>query len=78
MANNPANNFPFEPLARAQGIDPTDIQDGDIQALAEATGFTSRSVYRWANVGLMRSVADRAAVAIGSHPGSIWPERWCS
>ncbi len=64
-----ADRFPFEPLVRAAQAD-------GIAALARALGVTPRTVHRWANAGVPAHAADRAAIAIGSHPACLWPRQW--
>lgn len=61
--------YPLGPLVDA-------AQAGSVLALAEAVGFTSRTVHRWAHTGIADSYADEAAVALGLHPGLVWPEWW--
>ena len=45
-------------------------------AIARGTRWSSekRQLRRWAEEGLGDVAADHAAVAIGFHPASIWPE----
>jgi hypothetical protein len=45
-------------------------------AVAAACGVTVRVVRRWAASGLSVVEADRAAVALGQHPGDVWAEWW--
>lgn len=40
--------------------------------LAKAAGVTQRTVMRWKYIGVDRSTADRAAVALGVLPCDIW------
>lgn len=44
--------------------------------LADAVGVDRRTVKRWRHQGLMVTQADRAAVALGLHPASLWPVEW--
>jgi hypothetical protein len=57
--------FPLEPLMRAAGC------QSNLE-LARCTGFTARSVVRWASQGMSANTADKAAVSIGSHPINVW------
>jgi hypothetical protein len=41
--------------------------------LAAHLGVTRRTVQRWARRGLTDDQADRAAVALGTVPGCVWP-----
>ena len=61
--------FPLEPLARAARAD-------SVVALARAVGVSPRTVHRWAIAGIPTLAADRAAIAVGSHPANIWPRQW--
>ena len=40
--------------------------------LAYMTGIPARTIHRWIHAGLRDIQADRAAVALGKHPSSIW------
>ncbi len=71
MSNDPANNLPFDALVWAG-----DFGDMTVEDIAAAVGFAPRSVQRWKHMGLTRANADKAAVAIGAHPASVWPGRW--
>ena len=58
--------WPVEPLFRAAQAD-------TVLALAMFTGFTARTVHRWIHNGIPDAHADMAAIALGLHPMSIWP-----
>ncbi len=69
MSRPESIRYPFEPLA-------TQARAATIEALAARIGVSRRSVHRWAIHGIPAEQADRAAIAIGSHPACIWPEHW--
>jgi len=58
--------WPVEPLFRAAATT-------EVLALAMFTGFTARTIHRWIHNGIPDAHADMAAIAIGMHPMSIWP-----
>jgi hypothetical protein len=58
--------WPVEPLFQAAGTT-------EYLELAVRTGFSARTIHRWAHAGLRDIQADRAAVALGLHPMTIWP-----
>jgi hypothetical protein len=58
--------WPVEPLFRAAQAD-------TVLDLAMFTGFTARTIHRWLHNGIPDRNADRAAVALGLHPMTIWP-----
>jgi hypothetical protein len=47
-----------------------------VSDVAEAVGVSSKTVQRWKVDGLSWSVADRAAVAVGAHPATVWGDEW--
>jgi len=59
--------WPLQPLFEAAGT-------SEFLELAYLTGFAARTVHRWAEAGLSDQSADRAAIALGLHPYTIWPE----
>ncbi len=61
--------LPFDDLYKEAGKD-------NLQRLAERLGCTARTLHRWKNDGVPVAKADRAAIALGSHPAYIWPEHW--
>jgi hypothetical protein len=61
------DRFPFRPLA-------IEAQAPTIDTLATRIGVSRRTVHRWAADGVPAHQADRAAIAIGSHPVCIWPD----
>lgn len=75
-----SNRFPLEPLTTHLGIDMTPHAHlhhrGGYQALAEATGIDRRHLRRLATDGLPEHLADRAAIAVGVHPSTIWGDLW--
>ena len=46
------------------------------RVLAERLGVSARTVWRWRASGLNPTQADRAAIALGLHPGSVWASWW--
>jgi len=58
--------WPLEPLFRAAGTT-------EYLELAVRTGFTARTIHRWKNHGISDAYADQAAIALGLHPITIWP-----
>ncbi len=69
MSRPLAARLPFEPLT-AQAQAPT------IDTLATQIGVSRRTVHRWINQGIPANQADRAAIAVGTHPACLWPEHW--
>lgn len=80
-------NLPIEPLERwfAAAHPPAnpkiaEQEEGSgritAQRLAEATGSTPATVWRWRRYGLPLYSADRAATKLGLHPSHLWPEWW--
>ena len=61
--------LPFEPF-RTEAAAPS------VAALAARVGVARRTIHRWARDGVPVSQADRAAIAIGSHPAYLWPDHW--
>lgn len=60
--------WPLEPLLEVTGTTST-------SALAVMVGAHRRQAQRWFATGDLTDVwADRAAVALGSHPVLIWPD----
>jgi hypothetical protein len=47
---------------------------GDAAIVADVTGLPLKRVAQWRVRGMGTTAADRAAVALGLHPGEIWPE----
>ena len=58
--------WPVEPLFLAAATT-------EVLALAMFTGFSARTVHRWIHNGIPDAHADEAAIALGLHPMSIWP-----
>ena len=58
--------WPLEPLFRAAGTT-------EYLELAVRTGFTARTIHRWKYNGISDTHADMAAIALGLHPITIWP-----
>lgn len=69
MSRPASIRYPFEPLA-------TQARDATIETLAGRIGVSRRTLHRWAIHGIPAEQADRAAIAIGSHPACIWPKHW--
>ena len=59
--------WPLQPLFEAAGT-------SEYTELAYLTGFRTRTIHRWAAAGISDNNADRAAIALGLHPYTIWPE----
>lgn len=51
---------------------------GSVRNLAESIGVTTGVVHKWAARGVDWCRADQVAIAIGRHPGTIWPEWWAA
>lgn len=50
-----------------------------VEIVAARTGFSERTVQRWAAAGVLNSrAADRVAIGFGSHPALVWPEHWAA
>lgn len=74
--------YPLQPLLDAFGTVNTRAGARNMEvdcttaALAEMMGVSPRAIHRWRAEGLSELTADRAAVTLGLHPASIWPEWW--
>lgn len=44
--------------------------------LAALVRVSRESVHRWRSEGLNWIRADACAIALGDHPGNIWPDLW--
>lgn len=64
-----AERFDVAPLRSALG-------GATIEVLADVLRVSTRQVCRFLHEGLDDVQADRAAIAIGLHPGIVWPEWW--
>ncbi len=51
---------------------------GSITLLADATGIPRTTLSRWNVMGLTADAADEVAVALGHHPGELWPDWFAS
>ena len=60
--------FSIAPLLALAGPDATD------ETFAGSVGVHRSVPYRWRRDGIPFWAADRAAIAIGSHPLLIWPD----
>ena len=69
MSRPASIRYPFEPLA-------AQARDATVETLADRIGVSRRTVHRWAVHGIPAEQADRAAIALGSHPACLWPEHW--
>ncbi len=69
MSRPLAARLPFEPLT-AEARAPT------IGTLATRIGVSRRTVHRWIIQGIPANQADRASIAVGTHPACLWPEHW--
>jgi len=61
-----ALRWPLQPLFDAAGTT-------EYLELAVLTGFPARTIHRWKHNGIPDHNADRAAIALGLHPMTIWP-----
>jgi len=65
--------FPLAPLERL-------ARNGDAEmttiTLASALGVDRRTIHKWRRTGLSEWQADRAAITLGVHPGTVWAEWW--
>lgn len=78
--------YPLTPLLNAANIRsiPDGTEGGDhtgdplagYTLLAFRLGITRQAIQRLARTGLSDRQADHYAIAIGIHPGFIWPEWW--
>lgn len=73
--------LPFEPLLDVLPIDPVlarpDVHGPGVPAQAAALlGVTPRSIHRYRREGLSPHLADRLAIAAGSHPILVWGQSW--
>jgi len=66
MSRPASTRYPFEPLA-------IEARSSTVEALAARIGVSRRTVHRWIIHGVP---ADRAAIALGTHPACLWPEHW--
>jgi len=71
MSRPASTRYPFEPLA-------IEARHTTIETLAARIGVSRRTVHRWIIHGIPAEQADRAAIALGTHPACLWPERWTS
>ena len=46
----------------------------DAGRAARSYRVSRRTIYRWQRYGLSHRAADRAAIALGLHPISVWPD----
>ena len=70
MSRPVSDRLPFEPI--------TNQTRGDtIDTIAITIGVSRRTIHRWINQGIPTEQADRAAIALGTHPAYLWPEQWC-
>lgn len=75
--NAPQRRYPLAPLLRL--VTPLRTGSGDehrMGALASVLGISRTTVHRWARHGVPEWSADPVAIALGRHPGSLWPEWW--
>jgi hypothetical protein len=75
--------YPLEPLARLLGVELGRIggyQAGQprsgLAAVAEHLGISHTMAQRLNAEGLSERQADKYAIALGHHPGAIWPDWW--
>ena len=74
--------FPLQPLIdiiearHAEGVD-VYTHIGAPGRLGRVAGTNRATVHRWLQEGtITQNGADRCAIALGYHPGEIWPEWW--
>ncbi len=70
MSRPTSTRLPFEPIASQTRGETIDI-------VAATIGVSRRTIHRWINHGIPAEQADRAAIALGTHPAYLWPEQWC-
>lgn len=61
---------------RRHDLDPSTAHRYVEPVIAARLGVSTRTVWRWRASGLTAHQADRAAIAAGWHPGSIWDTWW--
>lgn len=59
--------LPLQPLMEA-------VEAGSVAELVPRMRVSAPTVYRWFRRGIPWGDADGAAVAVGFHPASVWPE----
>ncbi len=69
MSRPASPRLPFAPLA-------AEARATTIETLAYQLGVSRRTVHRWIIQGIPADQADRAAIAIGTHPACLWPDQW--
>ncbi len=69
MSRPASPRLPFAPLA-------SEARSSTIETLAHQIGVSRRTVHRWIIHGIPADQADRAAIALGTHPAYLWPDRW--
>ena len=70
MSRPVSHRLPFEPIT-------TQTRGATIDTIAITIGVSRRTIHRWINQGIPAEQADRAAIALGTHPACLWPEQWC-
>lgn len=83
--------YPIEPVvdicrARWREPNPSDAEglarrgvQGDCAKIAAVVGIDRGTAHRWITAGgLSELQADRCAIALGLHPGEIWPDWWAA
>jgi len=54
------------------------LDPGPTASIGRSLGVTARTVWRWRSTGLTELQADRAAIAAGLHPGTVWDTWWAT
>ncbi len=52
------------------------VNDTNVTALARLLRVERHWIYYWRRRGLTVERADELAVAVGHHPGELWPDAW--
>jgi hypothetical protein len=69
MKKGPPIYWPIQPLFEA-----ADLDYGRFTELSIRTGIPARTLHRSSDRGLTDNTADRAAIGLGLHPYTIWPQ----
>ncbi len=69
MSRPASPRLPFEPIT-------SQARSSTISTLAMRIGVSRRTVHRWIIHGIPADQADRAAIALGTHPACLWPDHW--
>lgn len=69
MSRPASPRLPFDPIT-------SQARASTISTLAMRIGVSRRTVHRWIIQGIPADQADRAAIALGTHPACLWPDHW--